>query len=61
MANTTWSGTIPPGSDHQLEDVVVADCHTTGSLANVLQITSNDPYSSHVEVPVTVDCIDAAQ
>ena len=61
LANATWSGTITPQSDHPIEDVVVADCHTTGTMENDLQITSNDPYSSHVEVHVTVECMDAAQ
>jgi len=59
LTNATWSGAIPPQGDHRIEDVVVADCHSTGSMENDLQITSNDPYSSHVEVHVAVDCIDA--
>ena len=58
LSNSTWTGIIAPGADERIENAVVADCHTVGTLNDTLQITCNDPDSAHVEVAVSVECID---
>jgi len=61
LHNATWSGSIPPDFDQPIEDVVVADCHTVGTMDNYLRITSNDPVNPYVDLNVHVDCMDAAR